>query len=185
MLSALMQGTVAAIGDDAAAEFAAGYLWGTKQEDKRPYIMSCFNTDTDLNNILDQIMTDYSRGDVESGDKRWSDAEPKFQKAIKPCTEVSGEFKDLSDYAKNISKKTIKARADKYKSEINQIGAQMVNSWQSGVYFDAGMFDGQISAYMGLVPNPYPDMLEVDSQRDPEAVPQFTAGWIYGISGQD
>ena len=98
----------AGVQDDAGAEFAAGYLWGTKAEDKRPYIMSCFKTDTDLNNILDQIMTDYSRGDVESGDKRWSDAEPKFQKAIKPCSEVSGEFKDLSDYAKNISKKTIK-----------------------------------------------------------------------------
>jgi len=123
-----MQGTVAGIADDAAAEFAAGYLWGTKQEDKRPYIVSCFATDEDLNNILDQIMTDYSRGDVESGDKRWNDAEPKFQNAINPCSEVSGEFKDMSDYAKNISKKTIKARMEKYQAEINQLGGQMVNS---------------------------------------------------------
>lgn len=186
MLSALTQGSVASIGYDAAGEFAAGYLYGAtaRVEDKRPYIMDCFTTDNDLNGILDQIMIDYANHDVKSGDDGWIEAQPMFQKAIKNCTEVTGEFKDLSNYAKNISKDTIKARSAKYTTEINQRGENMATSWKNGVYFDAGMYNGEITAYMGLVPNTYSDMLEVDSQRDPDAVPQFNAGWLYGISGQ-
>ena len=70
MLSALMTGALhAGVQDDAGAEFAAGYLWGTKAEDKRPYIVSCFKTDTDLNDMLDSIMEDYSKGDAKSADK--------------------------------------------------------------------------------------------------------------------
>ena len=38
----------------------------------------------------------------------------------------------------------------------------MVSRWNTGVYFDAGMYNGQISQYMGLVPNSYPDMVAAD-----------------------
>jgi hypothetical protein len=185
MLSALLTGSVhAAVADDAAAEFAAGYLWGTKAEDKRPYIVGCFETDKDLNDLVDGIMDDYSKGDVSSADKKWNDAAPKFKKAMSKCDDVKGEFKDLSDYSKNVDKKTIKARTQKYQAEIGQLGGEMVERWQTGVYFDAGMYDGQISQYMGLVPNPYPDMVFADDAQNPEAPAQFIAGWLYGVSTQ-
>ena len=45
------------------------------------------------------------------------------------------------------------------------------------------MYDGQISQYMGLVPNAYPDMLADDAQ-DPMAPAQFIAGWLFGITTQ-
>ena len=59
----------------------------------------------------------------------------------------------------------------------------MVERWQSGVYFDAGMYDGQISQYMGLVPNPYTAETEAE-QLDGQAPAQYIAGWLYGISWQ-
>jgi hypothetical protein len=186
MLSALLTGSVhAAVADDAAAEFAAGYLWGTKAEDKRPYIVGCFETDKDLNDLVDGIMDDYSKGDVSSADKKWNDAAPKFKKAMSKCDDVKGEFKDLSDYSKNVDKKTIKARTQKYQAEIGQLGGEMVERWQTGVYFDAGMYDGQISQYMGLVPNPYPDMVFADDEQDATAPARMIAGWLFGVSTQE
>lgn len=129
MLSALLTGTTAAVGVDAGSEFAAGYLWGAKQEDKRPYIVSCFKTDEDLNDLLDQIFADYAKGDVKSGDDGWTKATPKFKRAMDACSEVSGEFKDLSDYSKNVDRSVVKARAEKYETEINDLGGKMVHSW--------------------------------------------------------
>ena len=179
-----MQGSAAAIADDAAAQFYAGYLWGAAQQDKKQYIAGCFQTDSDLNNLLDEIMNDYAQGDFETGDSKWDDTQPKFDVAIEQCSDVAQEFMDLRSYGNNVAKETIKARADKYKAQIDKISVSLITRWESGQYFDAGMFGGWISQYMGLVPNPYPDVVAVEEQRDPETVPQFTAGWLYGISWQ-
>ena len=119
----------AGVQDDAGMEFAAGYLWGTKSEDKRPYIAGCFKTDTDLNDMLDTIMDDYSKGDHKSADKKWSKVNEKFEAALDACDEVKQEFKDLSDYSKNVSRDTIKKRAAKYDAEIKQLGPQMIQAW--------------------------------------------------------
>jgi len=186
MLSALLTASVSTVGDDAGAEFAAGYLWGVKAEDKRPYITSCFKTDHDLNNLLDQIMADYAKGDTKHGDAGWEKAKPKFEAAMAPCTDVTGEFEDLDKFAEDVmarpdAKKYIEGREKKYKAEINQLGGEMIARWQSGVYFDAGMYDGQIAQRIGLAPGPY--TLE-DDTRDPMAPAQMTAGWLFGISGQ-
>ena len=86
------------VGDDAAATFAAGYLWGVERGDKLSYILSCFVTDTELNQILDDIMADYAKGDSKSGDDGWDKAEPRFKKALTPCTDVADEFHGLNQY---------------------------------------------------------------------------------------
>jgi len=36
----------------------------------------------------------------------------------------------------------------------------------------------------GIIPGMYPLMAGFEDHRDPDAVPQFTAGWLYGISWQ-
>lgn len=58
----------------------------------------------------------------------------------------------------------------------------MVTQWNDGVWFNAGMYDGQISQYMGLVPNSYPNLEEEDTTRNWQAPAQMMAGWLYGIS---
>ena len=64
MLSALIKSQVSAISEDAAAHFAAGYLFEVVQQNKEDYIVGCFANNDKLNEILDQM-----NDDIE--DKNW------------------------------------------------------------------------------------------------------------------
>ena len=79
------------------------------------------------------------------------------------------------------AKEFIEGRMKKYKNFIDQLGSEMITEWNNGDYRAAGMYDGEIAQYMGLVPNPY-NALESIDDMDPEAPAQFIAGWLYGIS---
>ena len=191
MLSSLMSASTGALSADAAAQFYAGYVWGVKAEDKRNDIVACFKNDTDLNDMLDTIMADYKKGDISAGDAEWEKADPHFDVSLQKCTKNSiyDEYKELDKYAKDVlsakdADKFLEARYKKYKAMIDQRSGFMIDSWTNGVYFDAGMYNGQINQYMGLVKSPYDDELEADSKRDPMAPGKFLAGWLYGISGR-
>ena len=56
MLAELVKTASASVADNAGAEFAAGFLWGTLNIDQEPYINTCFQTNSDLNNDLGEIM---------------------------------------------------------------------------------------------------------------------------------
>ena len=59
MLAEFVQSAGASLPANTAAEFAAGYLWGTLNIDQEPYIATCFKTNEDLNEMLGEIMSDY------------------------------------------------------------------------------------------------------------------------------
>ena len=131
------------VGDDAAAAFAAGYLFGVERGDKFSYILSCFTTDTELNQILDDIMADYAKGDTKSGDAGWDLAEPRFKIALTPCTDVAAEFNALDQYTQDVlarpdAEDFINARALEYEDIINFEGGEMIYYWNIGNYFYAG-----------------------------------------------
>ena len=191
MLSSLMSASTGALSADAAAQFYAGYVWGVKAEDKRNEIVGCFKTDTDLNTMLDTIMADYKKGDTKDADSLWEKADPHFAVSLQKCTKDSiyDEYKDLDKYTKDVmnrkdAKDFLEARYKKYKAMIDQRAGFMIDSWTNGVYFDAGMYNGQINQYMGLVKSPYDEELEADKKRDELAPGKFLAGWLYGISGR-
>ena len=74
MLAALSHLQAAQIPDNTAAEFAAGYLWGTMGIDQEPYISQCFKENDTLNSDLAEIFDDYKKGDCDDADKIWKKA---------------------------------------------------------------------------------------------------------------
>jgi len=59
MFAELVKTAGASVADNAGAEFAAGYLWGTMNIDQEPYIATCFKKNSDLNDDLGDMMYDY------------------------------------------------------------------------------------------------------------------------------
>jgi len=78
MLAALAKLQTVQVPDNAAAEYAAGYLWGAMNIDQEPYIAECFKENDTLNSDLAEIFDDYAKGDCDGADKIWKKAEPLF-----------------------------------------------------------------------------------------------------------
>ena len=85
--------------------------------------------------------------------------------------EVSADFKKLDDYGKSVSPDIIGARIEKYGYKINLLEDQMTDAWEYDDYYVVGYNDGIVDQYMGVVPNDHSDMVDVEDQRDPEAIP--------------
>ena len=151
MLSALMNGTVS-LSPDAGAQFYAGYVWGVKAEDKRNAIVGCFKTDSDLNDMLNNIMADVKSGKISDADDLWEKSESHFDVSLQKCTDGSiyDEWKALDKFSKDVlnskdAQKILDANYKKFKRQIDLRSGFMSDSWNNGVYFDAGMYYGQIA----------------------------------------
>jgi hypothetical protein len=59
----------------------------------------------------------------------------------------------------------------------------IIQLWQDGNYHISGKFAATAVELIGLAP-PTTDY-ELTNDRDPFAPAKFTAGWYYGISGDD
>ena len=140
--------------------------------DQEPYIAECFVTDSDLNEMLGEIMDDYQKGNTKDANKKWQKANPKYQKALKPCTKnsVEDDFNKLQKFEQDVlnrkdAKTYIAGRMKKYQSFISKLSDEMMKEWSIGDYRNAGMYNGQIAQYLGVAPNPYYD--EEPEYKDP------------------
>ena len=164
----------------APAEFAAGWYYGVTEEDKRTDILSCYAQNDDLTNALYDAMDAYIAGDSKTGDEKMKESKTLWDTAMAGCGkvaekmgEIAKEFDDIqkrSDWDK-VSKKIYEANKDVIDRDVSL----ELKQWEEGVFFNSGMFAGQIEKFF----------LDVKPERDASAPAQFVAGWYYGLTHED
>ena len=65
---------VATLSEDAVAQFSAGYLYSIIAKDKRDYIVDCFNSNDELNTLVNEAITNEAKGDVDAALNVWRTA---------------------------------------------------------------------------------------------------------------
>ena len=191
MLSALLQSnyqdTPVTRDPYAPAQFTAGWYYGIAQKDKRDDILDCFKTDEDLTNTLYNAMEAYIAGDTTSGDAKISETKPLYEKALAGCGDIAvhmGEWAQKTDDMmersdwQQISQEIYQANKDLIDRDVDL----ELREWQEGVFFNSGMFAGQISqVFLSNLPA---DELSYDF-KDKYVPAQFYAGWYYGLTTHD
>ena len=193
MLASLFKGATTTLPADTAVQFYAGYLWAVKEEDKRDEIVACFKNDSDLNDMLADMMKADKEGRSEDAKKIFDDSRSHWDTALKGCTKDSiyDEYEALDKFTEDVMSRSdiddyLAMRYKEYKADIDSFTGTMLTLWDEGVYFNAGMYDGYIAQRMGLVQSPYNDLEGADDgpKRDMMGPAQLIAGWLYGISDQ-
>jgi len=72
----------------APAQFVAGWYYGVIGDDKRDYIIDCYQMNDDLTNALYDGMEAYIAGDQETGDSKMKSTKDLYATALATCTEV-------------------------------------------------------------------------------------------------
>ena len=143
-----------------SAQFAAGYLYAASGQyiDKRDYIVGCSQHDDDLDRILEDAFAAYNNGDEDRGDQNLVKSHDKYQGSMSTCDDTNGYFKQLDDlnadfFAQKNWKDTVKNNYDSNKDYIDQQWQFCLDAWNTGVYFNSGMFYERVWLSMsGIAP---------------------------------
>ena len=135
--------------DMAPAQFVAGWYYGVSTEDKRDDILKCFTKSEDLTNVLYDAMEAYIAGDSKTGDKKMKDSKKLWDTAMAGCGQIAVAMGDVS---KKFEDMQAQSDWDKVSKEIYQANKAVIDrdvdfelkTWSEGVWFNSGMFAGQI-----------------------------------------
>ena len=146
--------------NDFTAQFAAGVAYGFsgRTEDFRDYLVGCMVDKNALTNRLNGVFKRYKNGKIEAGNEKMVETEPFWRVAMADCPDSNPWF-DQFDSDIN----TFLARDDwddvaaaNYAASQDVVDLWWSNcllTWNQGVYFNAGMFYGEIMAILGNVPS--------------------------------
>ncbi len=145
--------------DDATAQFASGLLYGASNGtiDERDYIVDCAWTCPVTNRLLSAAFTSYNAGEDRKGNKRMRRAEPFWRFSMLTCWETNHYFTRMDhnkdaffarDDWKSIARDNYNANQD----YVDQQWQFCLDSWNTGVYFNAGMFYARVWDKLAFVP---------------------------------
>jgi len=136
----------------APAQFIAGWLYGITLNtiEDRDAIIDCYKSNTDLTSDYYDAMADYKAGKTSDGDAKFDDAEQYYSDAFGSCGDSINN--DLEAWGQKV--KDMKS-ADNWdtvsqqiytdnKAKVDADVGYMNNSWDRGVFYDAGLFAGRI-----------------------------------------
>ena len=133
----------------APAQFFAGWFDIIVQEDERNYILDCYTENTELTDVLYDAMEAYIAGDKSEGDAKMSDTKPLFKTAFADCGELKDQMDAWSKKFDDLTKRDDWAIISQliYEENKDVIDRDMdleLREWKQGVYFNSGMFAGQL-----------------------------------------
>lgn len=137
----------------APGQFVAGWLYGITTLDERDYIMQCYESDDMLTSFLYAAFENYFAGNEQLGDAMMHCTRPLYEKALGKCDKSADVLTKLDQYyvkwesqpnADELKKKAYEANKDWCDKEFGFIQ----KTWTEGVFFDTGMFSGQVQAML-------------------------------------
>ena len=133
--------------DGDSAQFAAGVLYAASNQtiDERDYIVSCSVHDERLNRRLGNAFIDYNAGNLRGGNRKMRKIDNNYRNSMANCTETNDYFERIdaqTDAFLNQKAWRDEARAnyDANKDYVDQQWQFCLDSWNQGIYFNAGMF---------------------------------------------
>ena len=137
---------------DAPGEFLAGWVYGVSWQkvDIRNDLMACIAEDENLTNDMYDGMHAYEAGDMDKAGKLMKDAKTLYAKALNGCP--SKVTDPLNEWGNKVEKLTERSDWEdlqktiyfKNKEEITKDSELEFKWWDSGNFFNAGMFGGRI-----------------------------------------
>ena len=146
----------------APAQFVAGWFYGVSTEDKTKDILACYKKSDDLTNDLYDAMDAYIKGDQKTGDAKMKDTKALYDTALSACSDVGTEMKNIGDKADALVKRSDwKQLAEKIYNDNKDVIDRDIDlelrEWKQGVFFNSGMFAGQIEQiFLKDAPEPEP-----------------------------
>ena len=118
-------------------------------EDKTTELLQCYKPSDALTNTLYDAMEAYIAGDKSEGDAKMSDTKPLFKTAFADCGELKDQMDALSKKFDDLTKRDDWAIISQliYEENKDVIDRDMdleLREWKQGVYFNSGMFAGQL-----------------------------------------
>ena len=136
----------------APAQFAAGWLYGVTSEDNRDEVLKCYAKNDDLTNALYDAMEAYISGDSQTGDKKMKESKALWDTAMAGCGEIAKKMGEISDKFDEIQKRSdwdtfSKKIYETNKDVIDRDVSLELKQWEEGIFFNSGMFAGQIEKF--------------------------------------
>ena len=133
-----------------SAQWAAGLLYAyTKQEtDARDYIVGCSAENDKLDTKIARAYKKYGKEDYDGGNIKIARAEKFFRVSMADCEETNETFEEMAQWAHDFFgdeswRDTASANYEANKALVDQQWQYGMDRFNSGVYFDAGMFYGR------------------------------------------
>ena len=133
-----------------SANWAAGLLYAyTKQfSEDREYILSCSIQVDKLDTKLARAYKKYGKEEYESGNQKMMRAEKFFRESMTSCENTNEMFEEMAQtahdfFAQENWRDIVRENYQANKVLADHQWALGLDSWNRGVYFDAGMFYGR------------------------------------------
>jgi len=137
---------------EAPAQFIAGWLYGITLNtiEDRDAIIDCYKVNDNLTADYYDAMADYKAGKTSDGDAKFEDAEQYYSDAFGSCGDSINN--DLEAWGKKVKDMRSADNWDTVsqqiytdnKAKVDADVGYMNNSWDRGVFYDAGLFAGRI-----------------------------------------
>ena len=130
-----------------SAQFAAGVLYAASNQtiDERDYIVSCSVNVDRLNSNLANAFGAYNDGKLRKCNTIMRNIDGPYRRSMKRCTETNPSFARIDAQtdaflAQKEWRKIARANYDANKDYVDQQWQFCLDSYNSGIYFNAGMF---------------------------------------------
>ena len=176
----------------APAQFTAGSYYGISTKDKRDKIVECFKPNDRLTNFLYAAFDEYIAGNKMAGDAYLARTKPLYRRALRDCGNISDHIHEWTEKLDDLQErddwpKVAKQIYEANKAVIDRDIDLEIKQWKEGVYFNSGMFAGQVGkVFLDNAPQSETSRSFMsDTTRDTTAPAQFAAGWYYGVTSID
>ena len=128
----------------------AGWYYGISTKDKRDEVVECFKPNDKLTNFLYEAFEEYAAGKKMAGDAYLAKTKPLYKRALSDCGNLGDHMHEWSQKMDDLQERKdwpeiAKKIYETNKAIIDRDVDLEVREWQQGVYFNSGMFAGQVA----------------------------------------
>ena len=192
--TALLAATTYAMPVGAAPKWAAGLIYGLVGDNHLLEIEACANDGEAMVPKIEKVIADFEGGMITQAVEELILVAKDIPHLLKDCKNMDEDIAAIEDWATIFTNKTkLVATVSKnfllHKKAIKADIADAKAAWALHEYFSAGVTCADISdKAIGPITPVYPAMYEMNeavANFDAMSIPDFIAGFIYGMTGDN
>ena len=133
------------------AQWSAGFLYGASGRtiDQRDYILDCSSNCPIVNRKFTRAYRAYNNDDIEHGNDKLQSARLPWRLTMLTCSDTNSEFTSIMQSVDAFTAQAdymdqAQANYDANPTVIDSNWSNGLKTWNEGVYFNAGMFYGEV-----------------------------------------
>ena len=140
-----------ALNAEDVAQWSAGFLYGASGRtiDEREYILDCSSNSRMVNRKFTRAYRAYNNDDIERGNDKLQSARLPWRLTMLTCSDTNSEFTSIMHSVDAFTAQAdymdqAQANYDANPTAIDSNWSNGLKTWNEGVYFNAGMFYGEV-----------------------------------------